>query len=149
MILHICDVPSHFQESPAWNYFDFQFEDMGYTSICINTKKSLVCQSIDYYLQMSMNIRTVDLLLKHMHEFSLKIFYGDLCHLWLYIFNKIKVYWNVWVFDYFHSSFCIGSGFVVTLTIRFLNITYLWKFFSVIKKVKCILYFKILREKLQ
>jgi hypothetical protein len=26
------------------------------------------------------------------------------------IFNKIKVYWNVWVFDYFHSSFCIDTG---------------------------------------
>jgi hypothetical protein len=130
MILHICDVPSHFQESTVWNYLDFRFEDMGYM------KKYLVCQTrlfsdvYDY-----MNIRTVDPLLKYMHEFSLQIFYGGLCHLWLYIFNKIKVYWNVWVFDYFHSSFCIGTGwFVVTLTIRFLNITYLWKFFSVIKK---------------
>jgi hypothetical protein len=41
------------------------------------------------------------------NEFPLKIFYVGLLHLWLYIFNKIKVYWNVWVFDYFHSSFCI------------------------------------------
>ena len=42
MILHICDVPSPFQESPVWYYFDFQFEDMGYM------KKYLVCQTIDY-----------------------------------------------------------------------------------------------------
>ena len=69
MILHICDVPSHFQEFPVRKYFDLQFEDMGYM------KKFLVCQTIDY-MQMSMNIRTVDPLLKHMHEFSVKIFYG-------------------------------------------------------------------------
>jgi hypothetical protein len=36
----------------------------------------------------------------------LKYFMG-FGHLWLYIFNKIKVYWNVWVFDNFYSSFCI------------------------------------------
>jgi hypothetical protein len=47
---------------------------------------------------------TDDPLLKHMHEFSLKIFYGGFCHLWLYIFSKIKVYWNVWVFDYFQGK---------------------------------------------
>jgi hypothetical protein len=50
MILQIFDVPSHFQESPVWNYFDFLFEDMGYS--CINMKKYLVCQTIDY-MQMS------------------------------------------------------------------------------------------------
>ena len=62
-----------------------------------------------------MIIRTIDPLLNHMHEFSLKIFYGGLCHLWLYFFNKIKVYWNVWLFDYmyFHSSFCIDTGWFV------------------------------------
>jgi len=48
-----------------------------------------------------------------MLEFSLKIFYGGLCHLWLHIFNKIKVYWNVWVFDYFHSSFYIETRDVI------------------------------------
>jgi hypothetical protein len=50
----IFDVPSHFQESPVWNYFDFLFEDMGYscTCICINMKKYLFCQTIDY-MQMS------------------------------------------------------------------------------------------------
>ena len=52
MILQIFDVPSHFQESPVWNYFDFLFEDMGYSYICINMKKYLVCQTIDY-MQMS------------------------------------------------------------------------------------------------
>ena len=53
MILQIFDVPSHFQESSVWNYFDFLFEDMGYNScICINMKKYLVCQTIDY-MQMS------------------------------------------------------------------------------------------------
>jgi hypothetical protein len=43
-------------------------------------KKYLVYQTIDYIMHMSMtmNIRTVDPLLKHMHEFSLKIFYGGL-----------------------------------------------------------------------
>ena len=50
MILHICDVPIHFQESPVWNYFDFQFEDMGYMK-----KYLVVCQTIDY-MQMSMTI---------------------------------------------------------------------------------------------
>jgi hypothetical protein len=50
MILQIFNVPSHFQESPVWNYFDFLFEDMGYS--CINMKKYLVCQTIDY-MQMS------------------------------------------------------------------------------------------------
>jgi hypothetical protein len=32
--------------------FAFQFDDMGYTCKCINRKRSLVCQTIDY-LQMS------------------------------------------------------------------------------------------------
>ena len=31
--LQIFDVPSYFQESLVWNYFDFLFEDMGYSSI--------------------------------------------------------------------------------------------------------------------
>jgi hypothetical protein len=54
MILQIFDVPSHFQESPVWNYFDFLFKDMAYSImyICINMKKYLVCQTIDY-MQMS------------------------------------------------------------------------------------------------
>jgi hypothetical protein len=50
------DVHSNFQEFSVWNYFDFQLEDMGYTCVCINMKKSPVCQTIDY-LQMPMNIR--------------------------------------------------------------------------------------------
>jgi hypothetical protein len=52
MILQIFDVPSHFQESPVWNDFDFLFEDMRYSYICINMKEYLVCQTIDY-MQMS------------------------------------------------------------------------------------------------
>jgi hypothetical protein len=114
---------SHFQESPAWNYFDFQFEDMGYTSICINTKKSLICQTIDY-LQMSMNIRNctcVDPLLKHMSsplKYLLVVFIICDCTLYTCIFNKIKVYWNVWDFDYFHSSCCIDTGFYILLKIQ-------------------------------
>ena len=103
VILQICDVPSNFQESPVWNYFEFLFKDMGYTC-------ALTWKSVDTSLQMSMIIRNCHPCLKHMLEFSLKIFYGGLCHLWLHIFNKIKVYWNVWVFDYFHSSFCIETG---------------------------------------
>ena len=51
MILQVFDVPSHFQEFPVWNYFDFLFEEMGYSCICINMKKYLVCQA------MTMNIR--------------------------------------------------------------------------------------------
>ena len=53
-ISQIFDVPSHFQESPVWNYFDFLFKDMAYSImyICINMKKYLVCQTIDY-MQMS------------------------------------------------------------------------------------------------
>jgi hypothetical protein len=52
MILQIFDAPSHFQQSPVCNYFDFLFEDMGYSCICINMKKYSVCQTIDY-MQMS------------------------------------------------------------------------------------------------
>jgi len=96
VILQICNVPSHFQEFPVWNYFEFLFEDMGYTC-------ALTWKSVDTSLQMSMIIRNCHPLLKHMLEFSLKIFYGGLCHLWLHIFNKIIV-------DYFHSSFCIETG---------------------------------------
>jgi hypothetical protein len=101
-ILQIYDAPSHFQESSVWNYFEFLFEDMGHTC-------ALTWTSVDTSLQMSMIIRNCHPLLKHMLEFSLKIFYGGLCHLWLHIFNKIKVYWNVWVFDYFHfvDWFCL------------------------------------------
>ena len=58
MILQILDVPSHFQEFPVCNYFDFLFEDMGYTCIGINMNKYLVCQTIDYLqMSMTMNIR--------------------------------------------------------------------------------------------
>ena len=67
-------------ESPVWNYFDFLFEDMGYSYICINMKKYLVCQTIDY-MQMSYDYEYKELsipFLKHMLEFSLKIFYGRL-----------------------------------------------------------------------
>ena len=39
-------------------FIDFLFEDMGYTCICINMKKYLVCQTIDYMqMSMTMNIR--------------------------------------------------------------------------------------------
>jgi hypothetical protein len=75
MISQISDVHSHFQEFPTWNYFDFQFENMGYTCICINMKKTLVCQTIDY-LQMSMNIRNC-LSPSEAHEFHFKIFLRD------------------------------------------------------------------------
>ena len=55
----LMSMSSHFQESPPWNYFYFQFDDMGYTFVhvntkCINMNRSLVCQTIDY-LQMSRN----------------------------------------------------------------------------------------------
>ena len=104
MILHICDVPSPFQESPVWYYFDFH----GIHEKVSSLSNYRLCRCL--WLYQYMNVRTVDPLLKHMHEFSLIIYCGGLCHLWLYIFNKIKVYWNVWVFDYFHSSFCINTS---------------------------------------
>ena len=88
MILQIFDVPSHFQESPVWNYFDFQFWGHG-----IHEKVSSSLSNYRLYADVYnyMNIRTVDPLLKHMHEFSLKIFYGGLRHLCDCIFStKLK-----------------------------------------------------------
>jgi hypothetical protein len=71
MILHICDVPSPFQESPVWNYFDLSVWGHGiHENVSSLSNYRLYADVYDY-----MNIRTVDPLLKHMHEFSLKIFY--------------------------------------------------------------------------
>jgi hypothetical protein len=44
-----------FKSSLSENILIFCFEDMGYTCICINMKKYLVCQTIDY-MQMSMTM---------------------------------------------------------------------------------------------
>ena len=85
----LMSMSSHFQESPPWNYFYFQFDDMKYT---------FEHKELTHWFP------------SEAHEFPLKIFYGGLFHWWLYIFNNIKVYWNVWVFDYVHSSFFIDTG---------------------------------------
>ena len=53
----LMSMSSHFQESSAWNYFDFQFDDMGYTCKCINMKRSIVCQTIDWLSADVKNIR--------------------------------------------------------------------------------------------
>ena len=107
MILQIFDVPSNFQESPVWSYFDFLFEDMGYSCICINMKKYVVCQTIDY-MQMSYDYEYKELSIPFWSTcLSSPLKYWRFGHLWLYIFNKIKVYWNVRVFDNFYSSFFI------------------------------------------
>ena len=115
MILQIFDVPSNFQESPVWNYFDFLFEDMGYSCICINMKKYLVCQTIDY-MQMSYDYIYVcpnDYEYKELSipwstclSSPLKYFMGVWSFVIVY-FQQNKVYWNVRVLDNFYSSFCI------------------------------------------
>ena len=75
--------------------------------------------------------------------------------------SPLKYFMGVWSFVivYFQNEMLLKCTslsffilywywFVVTLTIRFLNITYFESSFLLLKKVKCILYFKILREKL-
>ena len=74
-------------------------------------KKYLVCQTIDY-MQMSYDYEYKELSIPFWStclSSPLKYFMG-FGHLWLYIFNKIKVYLNVQVFDNFYSSFCIDTG---------------------------------------
>ena len=139
MILQIFDVPS-------WHYF----EDMGYTCICINMKKYLVCQTIDYvyadvydyeYKELSIPFWSICL------SSPLKYFMGVLSFVIVYFQNKsLLKCTSLWQLSFF---ILYWYWFVVTLTIRFLNITYFESSFLLLKKVKCILYFKILREKLQ
>ena len=126
MILQIFDVPS-------WHYF----EDMGYTCICINMKKYLVCQTIDYvyadvydyeYKELSIPFWSICL------SSPLKYFMGVWSFVIVYFQNKsLLKCTSLWQLSFF---ILYWYWFVVTLTIRFLNITCFWKFFSVIKKSK-------------
>jgi hypothetical protein len=76
MILHICDVPNHFQESPVWNYFDFQFEDMGYM------KKYLVRWVI--FKNLIVNVTTNQYQYKMKNESSQRLIH----------FNKLLFCWK-------------------------------------------------------